>query len=71
MTFKAKLDKKDQIDMLFLHASPNLYKQLLQQDQRSADGKKHQKMKLPALDFRKEKKTIKNALTQSGKKIRF
>ena len=54
--------------MLFLHASPNLYKQLLQKPE---DGKKHQKINAAALDFRKEKQTIKNALTQSGKRLRF
>lgn len=56
--------------MLFLHASPNQFKNLLNQNRNSNGGSKN-KIRLPALDFKKEKQTIKEALSNSGKRIKF
>ena len=61
---KSSYNDNNHVDLLFLYASPNLFiDQNKPQEQKSH---KHYNL-LPALDFRKESKTIKQALEESKK----
>ena len=59
----AQRTQNDQIDIVFLHASPIIQKDF------DAIGKKEGFMSPPALNFQKEAEIIKEALKESGQKI--
>ena len=60
-----KKSSSDEIDLIFLHGSPNIYKDF------DAVGKKEGFMVPPALNFLREEDTIKDALKESGQKILY
>ena len=55
--------RRNRVDLVFLHASPNLWKRSTN-NKTVYDG-------LPPLDFRSEQKAIKDALRTSGKRVTF
>lgn len=65
-----KTNSKDYVDLFFLHASPNQYKNLLDSST-DAEDDKSVSISVPALDFCKEKRTIKDCLEASRKAINF